>query len=139
MEKMPQKLQPELFEEIKKKYSGNIDKYTEHVYNTSVFVNENKMNAFLEKVAKRRGQKDFHISGIIVTGHSEIQQSHIDFFVKEQIPVIITELDTYESVVKISRMEVKINTRTPWKIVKAVALFRQHINIEPVVSRTLSH
>ena len=93
----------------------------------------------LEKVAKRTGEKNLHISGIIVTGHSEIDQAHIDFFEKEEIPVIITELDTYESVVKISRMEVKINTRTPWKIVKAVALFRQHINLDPIISKVLTH
>ena len=38
----------------------------------------------LEKVAKRTGEKNLHISGIIVTGHSEIDQAHIDFFERKK-------------------------------------------------------
>ncbi|NNC85602.1 MAG: S46 family peptidase [Bacteroidia bacterium] len=57
MEKMPQDLQPAIFEKINKKYSGNLDKYTEHVFNTSVFVDESRMNDFLDNYKTKKVYK----------------------------------------------------------------------------------
>ena len=47
-----------------------------------------------------------------------------------EIPLIATQLDTYGSAIKINRMEVKINTRTPWKARRAVELIKDHVNLD---------
>ena len=57
------------------------------------------------------------------------------YCIEHEIPVITTILDTYGSVVKISRIEVKINTRTPWKIKRAIALIKEHVNFDLLLDR----
>jgi hypothetical protein len=49
--------------------------------------------------------------------------------------VITTTLDTYGSVVKISRIEVKINSRTPWKTQRAIELFGEHIRFDRILEQ----
>ena len=78
------------------------------------------------------------LSGIIVTGKGDINDESLDYIHRKQIPVVHSLMDTYESVIKISKIEVKINTRTPWKISKAVELFRQHINMGLIVGERVS-
>lgn len=75
------------------------------------------------------------LSGIIITGHGEINENALTYVHQYRIPVVHSLMDTYESVIKISKIEVKINTRTPWKISKAVNLFEQHVHIDPIVAR----
>ena len=77
------------------------------------------------------------LSGIVVTvkegelRHQELLESlpGRDFLDRYKIPVIATELDTYAAAVKINRVEVKINLRTPWKIRKAVEMIDEHVDL----------
>ncbi|MDX2285294.1 MAG: AAA family ATPase [Bacteroidia bacterium] len=73
------------------------------------------------------------LSGIILTGRGDPKEEHVEYFLQHRIPVLRCHMDTYEIVIKISRIEVKINLRTPWKVKKAVELFREHIDLAPVV------
>lgn len=73
------------------------------------------------------------LSGIILNGKGEIAEEYIDYFHEHRIPVLRSQMDTYECVIKISRIEVKINRRTPWKIKKAIELFQQHVDLSPVL------
>lgn len=68
------------------------------------------------------------LSGIIITGEGELTSEQMDYIETNRLPVLHAKIDTYEAVIKISRIEVKINNRTPWKVKKAVELFRAHIN-----------
>ncbi|MEL6588444.1 MAG: AAA family ATPase [Bacteroidota bacterium] len=68
------------------------------------------------------------LSGIIITGEGEIAGEPLEYIEEHKLPVLHALIDTYEAVIKISRIEVKINNRTPWKVKKAVDLFREHIN-----------
>lgn len=76
------------------------------------------------------------LAGIIITGDGKMNSQAFEEFTctgyvnQHQIPVITTHLDTYGSAVKISGIEVKINTRTPWKVAQANELIRQHINLD---------
>ncbi len=74
------------------------------------------------------------LAGVILTGKAELRQTHIDYFLEHKVPVIHSKIDTYESVIKISRIEVKINTKTPWKVKKAVELFEQYVDLKPIFS-----
>lgn len=69
------------------------------------------------------------LTGIVVTGEGEIQDEVLEYINENKLPVLHSMIDTYEVVIKISRIEVKINTRTPWKVIKAVNLFREHISL----------
>ncbi|MEO1449139.1 MAG: AAA family ATPase [Bacteroidota bacterium] len=73
------------------------------------------------------------LSGIILTGKGELTEEHSAYFASHRIPVLRSLIDTYEAVIKISRIEVKINTRTPWKVKKAEQLFFEHVDMGPVM------
>ncbi|MEM7512542.1 MAG: hypothetical protein AAF388_16525, partial [Bacteroidota bacterium] len=63
---------------------------------------------------------------------TDLHESAVSYFEEHKIPVIMSMMDTYESVIKISQIEVKINTKTPWKVKKAVSLFQEHVDLSPV-------
>ena len=103
-----------------------------------------RLNQALEKVesvARIKGLKDCPLSGVIVTSDGRqarwYEQEDIanPYLSRYKIPVITTTLDTYGSVVKISRIEVKINSRTPWKSRRAIELVRQHVNFEELIGK----
>ncbi len=83
--------------------------------------------------------KLFHIdhcplSGIVISGNKEIEESVKKYILENRIPVIRTDLDTYEAVIKISKIEVKINQNTPWKVAKAIKLIEENVNLEKLIS-----
>lgn len=96
----------------------------------------NEAIAKIEEITRIKQLDKSPISGVIVTGDGRHARWYDEadltnpYFREHNIPVITTELDTYGSVVKISRIEVKINTRTPWKVNRAVELIRRHVDFE---------
>lgn len=112
--------------------------------NILLVVSHKRMEEALEKVksiAKIKKLEGSPLSGIIITGDgrdahhftpSEISNTYIQ---QNNIPVITTELDTYGSVVKISRIEVKINTRTPWKTQRAIELIRENVQVDRILNK----
>ncbi len=73
------------------------------------------------------------LSGIVVTGKGKLNNVARNYIESHNIPVIQTELDTYEAVLKISRIEVKINRSTPWKIRRAIELIEQHVDLNKII------
>ncbi|MDX1909568.1 MAG: AAA family ATPase [Bacteroidia bacterium] len=92
----------------------------------------------LEEVARILESETSPLSGIILTGRGDLTPAQTEYFIKHRIPVLMVKLDTYEAVIKISRIEVKINTRTPWKVKKAVDIFREHVNMAPLMEAITS-
>lgn len=108
----------------------------------------NRLNQAIERVesvARLKNLKDSPLSGIIVTSdgryHRWVDPNDIrnSYIVKYKIPVISTPLDTYGSVVKISRIEVKINNRTPWKSQRAIELFQEHVKFDILMEQLEAH
>ena len=95
----------------------------------------------IEEITRIKKLPKSPLSGVIVTGDGRharwFDEADLNnpYFREHNIPVITTELDTYGSVVKISRIEVKINTRTPWKVNRAIELIRQHMDFELLLER----
>jgi len=98
-----------------------------------------RLNTAVEKVeaiSRIKNLKNSPLSGVIVTGDGRHAKWYDEgdlnnpYFRKNQIPVITTKLDTFGSVVKINRIEVKINTRTPWKIKRAIELIHEHVEFD---------
>jgi hypothetical protein len=89
-----------------------------------------KMKAIIQKNKLKRSP----ISGVLVTGDGRSSRVYTTedvsypFFLEHNIPVIATGLDTYGSFVKINRIEVKINTKTPWKSKRAIELIKENID-----------
>jgi dethiobiotin synthetase len=89
----------------------------------------NKIKAFQEANKLEKSP----LSGIILTNHKEFTtecQAYID---ENEIPVIHTVLDTYGAVIKISKIEVKINRKTPWKIQRAIELIETHVDLDMIL------
>ena len=75
------------------------------------------------------------LSGIIVTGEGDIPDVAMDYINQYSLPVVRTELDTYGVVIQISKLEVKINRRTPWKIAKAIELIQENVDISYMIDQ----
>ena len=73
------------------------------------------------------------VSGVIVTGVGEISQEVIDFVKKYDVPLIRTIFDTFGVVINISKIEVKINRQTPWKIQRAIELISKNVNLDQIM------
>ena len=57
----------------------------------------------------------------------------IKYIEKHNLPLIRTELDTYGSFLHISKIEVKINRSTPWKIKMAIDLIENNVDLNAII------
>jgi dethiobiotin synthetase len=73
------------------------------------------------------------LSGIVATGYGDFSDTTMAYIEKHKIPLVRTNLDTYGSVVKISKIEVKINQNTPWKISRAIELIEQNVDMSKIL------
>ncbi|MCB0584218.1 MAG: AAA family ATPase [Phaeodactylibacter sp.] len=95
----------------------------------------------IHAIAKVKKLARSPLSGVIVTGDGrhenwyKLEDIRHPYLLDNEIPILSTVLDTYGSVVKISRIEVKINTRTPWKVKKAISLIKEHVDFECLLER----
>ncbi len=101
---------------------------------------ENAIQA-LKEIDRKHPDRALKLAGIIVNGENNFipqLQENIpcqDYITFNEIPLIATQLDTYGSAIKINQMEVKINTRTPWKARRAVELIREHADVGQLFSK----
>ena len=101
-------------------------------FNQLLVVSYKRLGEAIKKIGQVErimGLESSPLSGILVTGEGDISDEVLAYVNEYKVPVIQSQMDTYESVIKISRIEVKINTRTPWKVKKAVDLFREHVDL----------
>ena len=90
-----------------------------------------KINSIMKVMRKNKSP----LSGIVLTGQGTPESRSIDYILKYKIPMIRTELDTYSAVLQISKIEVKINRNTPWKVRRAVELIREHVDLKLILER----
>ena len=94
------------------------------------------MNAAIEKIkyiSKLNGIDACPLSGIVATGQGTIESDTLKYIEENSLPLVRTDLDTYGSVLKISKIEVKINRATPWKIKKAIDLIETHVDLDGIL------
>ena len=90
----------------------------------------------IRNIAAEKNLEVSPLSGIIITGDGR-HEFNIDtdplcgeYIREHKIPVVSTALDTLGSMVKINRIEVKINTRTPWKAARAIELIKNNVDLD---------
>ncbi|MCS6929796.1 MAG: dethiobiotin synthase [Saprospiraceae bacterium] len=94
----------------------------------------------MTRMAQTQGISHPDVAGILVTGaddgHPPIQNDPLcrDFILQHHIPVVECALDAYGAALRISALEVKINTRTPWKVKRATELIREYVDIDQLVA-----
>lgn len=99
-------------------------------------VSTKSINHAIEKIKSISLHAEFThspLSGIVATGHGNIDSSTLNYIEEHKIPLIRTDLDTYGSVIKISNIEVKINRNTPWKINKAIGLIENNVKLDELL------
>lgn len=87
----------------------------------------------IEFMAHNHGITNCPLSGIVATGEGQMDKHTIRYIEKNNLPLIRTELDTYGSVLRISKIEVKINRSTPWKIQMAIDLIENNVNLNAII------
>lgn len=107
--------------------------------NILLVVGADRVNNAIHKIdllTKVNSIEESPLVGILAAGEGKINDASIEYLDQHKIPLIRTNLDTYGSVLKISRIEVKINLSTPWKIKKAIDLIEANIDLEKILSAT---
>jgi len=84
-------------------------------------------------ISEAEGMEESPLCGVIITGKEPIIPASLEYINKHSLPLIRTDLDTFGAVIKISKLEVKINRRTPWKISKAIELINDHVDIDTMI------
>ncbi|QQS27449.1 MAG: AAA family ATPase [Sphingobacteriales bacterium] len=73
-----------------------------------------------------------NLAGVILTGQALVANEYLDFMRTYQIPTIRTHYDTYESIIKLSKLDVKLNTKAPHKIQKAIEIVEEYVNMDRI-------
>ena len=87
----------------------------------------------IQSFSKRRNSTACPLAGVIITGDEEIDQASLDYLKENELPVLVSSYDTYGAVLKISRIEVKINRHTPWKISRAIEMIKANVDLDSIL------
>lgn len=106
--------------------------------NLLLVVDKARLDATIERIMEIHEEAEIErwpLSGIIVCGEGEISDETNDIIDEHETPLVQTELDTYGVVLKVSRIEVKINRDTPWKIKRAIDLIEENVDLDYIVNK----
>lgn len=90
----------------------------------------------IRKLSKQQKLVDSPLAGIIATAEGNLNQKSLDYIHQHRIPFIRTRFDTYGTVIKINRIEVKINTSTPWKVDRAIQMISQNVDLDTIIEKS---
>lgn len=104
--------------------------------NLLLVVSSQRVNEAIQKIeyiSRMLRIENSPLSGVVATGPGLIEGACVEYLQTHKIPLVRTSLDTYGSVLKISRIEVKINRSTPWKVKRAIELIQENVNMEAIL------
>ncbi len=87
----------------------------------------------IDMISTNHGIKNCPLSGIVATGEGQMDKFTIKYIEKHKLPLIRTDLDTYGAYLRVSKIEVKINRSTPWKILKAIEMIEKNIDLDKIL------
>ncbi len=100
-------------------------------------VDKRSINTAIKKIefmANQFGITNCPLSGIVATGEGSMDKHTIQYIERNNLPLIRTEIDTYGAFLRISKIEVKINRNTPWKIRMAIDLIEQNVDLDIILN-----
>ncbi len=106
--------------------------------NLLLVVDKARLDATIQRIMEINEEAEIErwpLSGIIVCGEGEISEETDNIIDEYETPLVQTELDTYGVVLKVSRIEVKINRDTPWKIKRAIDLIEENVDLDYIVNK----
>jgi len=115
-----------------------LEEFKSHPIDSLLVVAADKVNNAIERIKTLSNILKLEtspLSGIVATGDGNFNKSALEYINHHQVPVIRTSLDTYGSVLKISRIEVKINLSTPWKVKRAIELIKENVDTKALLKR----
>ena len=83
-----------------------------------------------------RESQGFHISGIILTGGLQPTPKIIDLLKKSQIPILITEEDTYTVAGRIEHLICKIQKTDKDKIREVTGLVKKYVDVDTILANS---
>ena len=89
----------------------------------------------IQSIAQMINKEGTPLTGIVATGQGTPGRDCLTYIEEHGIPLVRTNLDTYGSVLKISRIEVKINRNTPWKVKRAIELIGENVDIDVIATK----
>ncbi|MEZ4884692.1 MAG: AAA family ATPase [Chitinophagales bacterium] len=100
-----------------------------------LMVSSRRLNAALDRLRAfwKQQNTEPHLAGLVLTGDDEVSKKNADFLKRHHIATIRTNYDTYEAITKLNQIEVKINTKTPQKVKRAIELFDKHVDVDRIV------
>ncbi len=131
-----------LFNTVEGILAGSLISYEELLgkrNNTLLVVGATRLDLAIEDtitIMEKNDWAESPFSGIITTGYGEYNAVAIEFIEKFKIPLVRTMLETYPAVLKISRIEVKINLQTPWKVQRAVEMIENNVNLDFILEKS---
>jgi len=118
-----------------------IDEFT-YFQNLLLITSYDNLTATIQKIKQAAAARKLDyapLSGVIITRLGKQADWHFDkdfdasYLMENEIPVLTTAFDTYDTVIKISQIEVKINMQTPWKVNRAIELIEQNVDIDQLL------
>ncbi len=98
-------------------------------------------NGTIERAIKKimnfatlRNKSGCPLSGVILTGDKKLSPLVENYLLDHEVPFIRTKFDTFGAMLKISRIEVKINRHNPWKISRAIELIEKNIDLDKILT-----
>jgi len=104
--------------------------------NLLLVVGAHRLDNAIERIitiSKESNLEEWPLSGIIICGEGDVSDETNAIIDEHETPLLHTELDTYGVVLKVSRIEVKINRDTPWKIKRAIDLFEENVDLDYIL------
>ncbi|MFM2269195.1 MAG: hypothetical protein RL757_2636 [Bacteroidota bacterium] len=84
-------------------------------------------------ISEKHDLKGTPFVGIVSTGEGKYSRRTLKYINDFKIPVVRTALETYGAVLKISKIEVKINQKTPWKVQRAIELIENNVDLNQIL------
>lgn len=100
-------------------------------HNQLLITSTQRLDHMLSQMCQYQGQV-WPLSGLVLSGGDMLSPQAREWIHHYHIPVVFTEMDTYEAVIEFSRIKVKLNPKARWKIDQAIEHFTPHLNLEPL-------
>lgn len=81
-----------------------------------------------------RESQGFHVSGIILTGGLQPTPKIVDLLKKSQIPILITDEDTYTVAGRIEHLTCKIQKSDKDKIAEVTTLVKKYVDVDAILA-----